>query len=134
MSVRMLVDPAKPTDLKQVHALQNAIGVAQPDGPGTLRDSQVGSPEPEEGARPVESAGREPAGLERCGRPKGDVDPVRHLIVTATGWGVNPQKDAIYLNVTPAKNDGTTAIGSRSRMFRLMASGRSAFTTPKAFL
>ena len=39
---------------------------------------------------------------------RGEVDPVRHLIVTATGWGLNPDKDAIYLNVTPSKNDGTT--------------------------
>ena len=37
-----------------------------------------------------------------------EVDPVRHLIVTATGWGLNPDKDAIYLNVTPSKNDGKT--------------------------
>src|SRR5262249_10110642 len=36
------------------------------------------------------------------------VDPVRHLIGTASAWGGNPEKDAIYLNVTPAKNDGTT--------------------------
>jgi hypothetical protein len=36
------------------------------------------------------------------------VDPVRHLIVTATGWGLNPDKDAMYLNVVPSKNDGTT--------------------------
>ena len=35
------------------------------------------------------------------------VDPVRHLIVTATGWGLNPEKDAIYLNVNPPNNDGT---------------------------
>ena len=33
---------------------------------------------------------------------------MRHLIGTAAGWGGNPDKDAIYLNVTPAKNDGTT--------------------------
>ena len=39
---------------------------------------------------------------------KNEVDQVRHLIVTATGWGLNPDKDAIYLNVTPSKNDGTT--------------------------
>jgi hypothetical protein len=30
------------------------------------------------------------------------------LIVTATGWGPNPDKDAIYLNVAPKKNDGKT--------------------------
>ena len=39
---------------------------------------------------------------------RNEVDAVRHLIVTATGWGLNPDKDAIYLNITPAKNDGTT--------------------------
>jgi hypothetical protein len=39
---------------------------------------------------------------------KGEVDPVRHLIGAAAAWGGNPEKDAIYLNVTPAKNDGTT--------------------------
>ena len=39
---------------------------------------------------------------------RGEVDPVRHLIVTATGWGLNPDKDAIYLNITPSKNDGKT--------------------------
>ena len=39
---------------------------------------------------------------------KDQVDPVRHLIGTAVGWGGNPDKDATYLNVTPAKNDGKT--------------------------
>ena len=33
---------------------------------------------------------------------------MRHLIATASLWGGNPDKDAIYLNVTPTKNDGTT--------------------------
>jgi hypothetical protein len=39
---------------------------------------------------------------------KEEVDPIRHLIGTAAAWGGNPDKDATYLNVTPAKNDGTT--------------------------
>src|SRR6185295_12950362 len=39
---------------------------------------------------------------------KGQVDPVRHLIATAAGWGGNPDKDATYLSITPAKNDGAT--------------------------
>jgi hypothetical protein len=34
------------------------------------------------------------------------VDPVRHLIATAAGWGLNPDTDAIYLNVTPSGNNG----------------------------
>src|SRR5262249_52981482 len=36
------------------------------------------------------------------------VDPVRHLIGTASAWGGNPDKDAVYLNVTPSKNDDKT--------------------------
>src|SRR5262249_9606793 len=36
------------------------------------------------------------------------VDAVRHLIGTAMAWGGNPEKEALYLNVTPQKNDGAT--------------------------
>jgi hypothetical protein len=39
---------------------------------------------------------------------RGEVDPVRHLLGTAAGWGGNPDKDAVYLNVTPPGNDGKT--------------------------
>jgi hypothetical protein len=39
---------------------------------------------------------------------KSEVDPVRHLIGSASAWGGNPDKDATYLNVTPSHNDGTT--------------------------
>jgi hypothetical protein len=34
---------------------------------------------------------------------------VRHLIGAASAWSGNPERDALYLNVVPAKNDGTTA-------------------------
>ena len=40
---------------------------------------------------------------------KDQVDPIRHLIATALGWGGNPDKDAVYLNVTVPNNDGKTA-------------------------
>ena len=33
---------------------------------------------------------------------------MQRLISAATTWGGNPPKDAIYLNYTPAKNDGET--------------------------
>jgi hypothetical protein len=38
---------------------------------------------------------------------RGQVDPIMHLISAASAWGGNPEKDALYLNVTPAENDGT---------------------------
>ena len=69
--------------------------------------------------------------LRRAGGPREQVDPVRHLIGTASVWGLNPDKDAIYLNVTPAQNDGTASTGWMfRRMSRSMASGRSLSTTP----
>ena len=37
------------------------------------------------------------------------VDPVRHLVGTAAGWGGNPEEDAKYLAVVPKANDGATA-------------------------
>lgn len=39
---------------------------------------------------------------------KGEVDPIKHLLYTAYGWGGNPAEDATYLNVVPEQNDGTT--------------------------
>jgi hypothetical protein len=106
--VRTLVDPAKPDDLKQVHALQDAIQVSQPGGPGRfevpawdqasqkkIRDALLVL-----GATMPDSKGGFGA--------KGEVDPIRHLVGTAMAWGGNPEKEAMYLNVTPAKNDGTT--------------------------
>jgi hypothetical protein len=36
------------------------------------------------------------------------VDPVRHLIGTAIGWGGNNERDAFYAFSVPEHNDGTT--------------------------
>ncbi len=40
--------------------------------------------------------------------PRGAVDPVRRLIGAGAAWGGIPEKDALYLNVEPAANDGRT--------------------------
>lgn len=39
---------------------------------------------------------------------KDQVDPLRFLIGSAMAWGGNPEKEAIYINVTPKQNDGKT--------------------------
>ncbi|MGB8896113.1 MAG: DUF1214 domain-containing protein, partial [Pseudolabrys sp.] len=46
--------------------------------------------------------------LRRAFGSRVQVDQVRHLIGTAAAWGGNPDRDAVYLNVTPKKNDGAT--------------------------
>ena len=39
---------------------------------------------------------------------KDEVDPVRHPIGTASAGGLNLDKEAVYVNVAPARNDATT--------------------------
>src|SRR5215470_7214699 len=41
-----------------------------------------------------------------CGANESEVDPGKHLIGSAMLWGGNPEKDALYLPITPARNDG----------------------------
>ncbi|WP_405494964.1 DUF1214 domain-containing protein [Nocardia sp. NBC_00511] len=40
--------------------------------------------------------------------PRDKVDPINHLIGSASAWGGNPPEDAEYLTVTPGRNDGNT--------------------------
>jgi hypothetical protein len=106
-AVRTLVDPSDPRDLQRVHALQDGIQVSQAS-PGKL-ELPSWDPVSQKKVRDALLVLNETLpDLRRAAGRRGDVDLVRHLIATASGWGLNPDKDAIYLNVTPARNDGTT--------------------------
>ncbi len=105
---RTFVDPNSPADMKKAHALQDAIQVKQVS-PGKLE-----LPDWDE-ASLVETrnllnklATKVQSYPEAFGR-KGEVDPTQHLMGSAFGWGGNPQRGAMYFNVTPDKNDGKTA-------------------------
>jgi hypothetical protein len=99
VALRTFVDPNDPKDMAAAHALQDTVKVEQPGGPGKF-----------------EAPNWDEAGLTKVGDAllalastiqdfkgafgeKGEVDPIRHLI------GAEP---AMYLNVTPARNDGKT--------------------------
>ncbi|MBH3429666.1 DUF1254 domain-containing protein [Pseudomonas alkylphenolica] len=108
LGVRLLVDPADPADLSQVHGLQDSIAVSQPGGPGRFEvpDWDETSRARMRGALSVLGQSlSDSRGM--FGKP-GEVDPVRHLIGSAMAWGGNPQQDAYYQIVTPARNDGVT--------------------------
>jgi hypothetical protein len=106
--VRILVDPNDPEDVRQVNALQDAVRVEQPGGPGTW-DVPNWDMESRKKVRDAPLLLNESLTDTRCMfGARGDVDPVRHLIGTAMGFGGNPEKDALYLPVTPEKNDGHT--------------------------
>jgi hypothetical protein len=107
-AVRILVDATSPDDLMQVHRLQDAIAVSQSSA-GSL-ELPTWDPASQKKVRDALLALSETLpDLRRAGGSRGEVDPVKHLIATASGWGLNSDRDAIYLNVTPAKNDGSTS-------------------------
>jgi hypothetical protein len=107
MALRILVDPADPQDLKQAQALQDAVTVRQRT-PGRF---EIPSWDPVSQKKMRDVLLLMNASLPDLKRAFGSrvqVDQVRHLIGTAAAWGGNPDRDAIYLNVTPKKNDGAT--------------------------
>jgi len=106
-AVRILVNPGDPKDVEQVHALQDAVKVSQ-NSPGSL-ELPTWDPVSQKKVRDALAVlGETLPDLKKAFGSREEVDPVRHLIATATAWGGNPDKDAIYLNFTPAKNNGTT--------------------------
>jgi len=109
LGVRILVDPADPEDIKQVHTLQDAITVTQPGGPGRFEVPNWDQTSQKKVRDALLALAETLPDTKRTFGVKDQVDPVRHVIGTAFAFGGNPEKDALYLNVTPSKNDGTTA-------------------------
>ncbi|MBL9125221.1 MAG: DUF1254 domain-containing protein [Planctomycetaceae bacterium] len=109
LAIRTFVNPNDPADVKAVHALQDAIQVDQ---------SAQGKFEipawDQESLKKVRAAllglAAANGGIDsaRMFGPKGEVDPVQHLIGTAAGWGGNPPTAALYAGTVPQHNDGQT--------------------------
>jgi len=108
VGIRTLVDPSNPSDVQQVHALQDAITVDQPGGPGRFEVPNWDQKSQKRVRDALLILGETVPDSRQMFGARDQVDPVRHLIGTAIGWGGNPAKDATYLNVTPAGNDGVT--------------------------
>ncbi|WP_430868126.1 DUF1214 domain-containing protein [Demequina aurantiaca] len=97
---RVLIDPEDAEDVAIVNALQDALVI---DG-GTARpfempDYDVASLDATRSA--LLELGKWLGGSERMFGKRGEVDPTRHLIGTAMGWGGLPVEQAVYVNVTP---------------------------------
>jgi hypothetical protein len=107
-AVRTLVDPADPSDIEAVHRLQDAIVVSQPGGPGRFEVPNW-DPESQKTVRDalLVLADTLPDANRMFGT-RDRVDPVRHLIGSAWGWGGNPETEATYLFIVPKQNDGKT--------------------------
>lgn len=107
VGIRTLANPNDATDMATVHALQDAMKVEQagagsfeaPDWDAASRDKTR--------SLLLGLAALLPDTRGMFGA-RGQVDPVRHLIGSAMGWGGNPETEALYLNRTASRNDGKT--------------------------
>jgi hypothetical protein len=107
VAIRTFVDPADSKDIATVHALQDAIEVSQA-APGKFEVPAWDAVSQKKVRDALLVLATTLPNFNKAFGTKAQVDPVRHLVASAAAWGGNPDKDATYLNVTPAKNDGTT--------------------------
>jgi hypothetical protein len=106
-AIRTLVDPVDSKDVEQVHVLQDAIKVSQ-KGIGQFEIPKWDQASQKKVRDALLVLAATMPDFKNAFGARGQVDPIRHSIGTASGWGGNPDKDATYLNVTPPRNDGTT--------------------------
>jgi hypothetical protein len=100
VAARVLVDPNDPDDIVAVGELQDGFAIraasAQPFTPTqydteTLDDTRTA----------LLHLAKNVQGFARTFGRKAEVDPVRHLLGTAAGWGGLPEHEAYYVNVDP---------------------------------
>jgi hypothetical protein len=106
--VRFLVDFSNKEDVRQVHALQDAIKFNQ-ERPGTFEIPHWDETSLKKIKAALLQLGTTVSDTRRMfGANEHQVDPVKHLIGSAMLWGGNPEKDALYLPITPVRDDGKT--------------------------
>lgn len=105
VAARTLVDPHDPSDLAVVARLQDAIQLeARSSRPFEMPDYDAASLDATRSALLSLAAGLR--GFDRMFGGEDDVDPVRHLIGAAAGWGGLPITEASYVGVAPQQPVG----------------------------
>lgn len=105
VAVRILVDPADPADIATVTALQDQIGLTAGSAePFVCPAYDTASMDATRSALLELMRGLHDTD-HVFGTPQ-EVEPVRHLIGTAAGWGGLPTREAVYVNVAPGLPPG----------------------------
>lgn len=107
VAIRTFVDPNDPADVKAAHAAQDAVRSVQ-KRPGTFEVPDWDAERRAKMSAAIASLMSFTDDNRAMFGPREKVDPVRHLIGTAAGWGGNPLEDAKYIASEVPKNDGTT--------------------------
>jgi len=97
---RTLADPADPADVAGANAVQDGLALsAAAAEPFAMPDWDQATLMQVRNA--LLELGRTMTSIERAFGRKEDVDPIRHLVGTAVGWGGLPDAEAKYDNVDP---------------------------------
>ncbi len=107
VNVRTLVNPDEPADVKAANALQDKVTVSQ-ESTGALEVPDWDQDRLAELRKAILGLGPFVPDSRKMFGSKAEVDPVRHLIGTAGGWGGGPPDAVMFLVVYPEKNDGRT--------------------------
>jgi hypothetical protein len=100
VAARILVDPTDADDVAAVNALQDGLAIrANSSRPFTAPDYDQASLDATRDA--LLALARGLTGFDRAFGANGDVDPIRHLLGTAAGWGGLPSDEAAYIGVEP---------------------------------
>ncbi|WP_449384978.1 DUF1214 domain-containing protein [Cellulomonas soli] len=100
VAVRTLVDPRDPGDLAQVAALQDALDLTAASG-RVFAPAGYDTASLDRTRSALLALAADMSSFERAFGRREDVDPVRHLIGTAAGWGGLPDSEAVYVGVAP---------------------------------
>jgi hypothetical protein len=105
VAARILVDPADPDDVADVNALQDQLAVeAGSSTPFEAPDYDAATLDATRKA--LLELAKHLGNFDHAFGAKSDVDPVRHLVATAAGWGGLPDREARYIGVEPQLPDG----------------------------
>jgi hypothetical protein len=105
--IRVLVNGENVADNQLVTEIQNQVKVEQAS-PGTFEIPNWDQKDQDKLRDAIIVLASTLTDTRLCFGDKNEVDPVAHLLGAAYGWGGNPIKDAMYINVVPEKNDGKT--------------------------
>jgi hypothetical protein len=105
VAVRVLVDPVDPADVAAVTAVQDQIKLdAKSSKQFEMPDYATSSFDTTRQA--VLELAKHVGNLDHAFGTRDEVNPVRHLVATAAGWGGLPDREARYLSVDPGGVSG----------------------------
>ena len=100
VALRILADPDDAADIAVANELQDRFTLTAASAEPYVQ-AEYDHESFEEVRHAVLTLARGLSGFERAFGRKDDVDPIRHLLGTAAGWGGLPEYEACYANVEP---------------------------------